>query len=105
MEYRLSMDAELDLLDIYDHGESRWGIRRAIEFQLAIGRRFEQLALYPYSGTDTAYQIWPAMRRAEIHPYIIFYLPRTYGVFIARILPARMAINAAAIRPAISAAD
>ena len=46
----LSKDAYADLAEIGDYGESHFGRKAADDYQDAIDRAFERLALYPRSG-------------------------------------------------------
>lgn len=84
-EYRLSDDAEHDLAEIYRRGFWRFGEHQADKFYNQLFDSLELLASFPLSGRS-AEEIYPELRRVEINPYVIFYLPRAYGVYVLRFL-------------------
>lgn len=85
IEYRLSIEAELDLDELYDEGYYNYGEIQADKFYHRLIGSFELLAEFPLSGRS-ADNIYAGLRRVEFNPYVILYQPRDYGVYIARIL-------------------
>ena len=84
-EFRLSSDAEQDLSEMYRHGFWQFGERQADKFYDQLFDSLELLASFPQSGRS-AEHIYPELRRIEHNPYVIFYLPRDYGVYVLRLL-------------------
>lgn len=84
-EYRLSNDAGDDISEIYRRGYWTFGEHQADKFLNKLFDSLELLASFPLSG-HIEHDIYPDMRRVEFNPYTVFYLPRTYGVYILRIL-------------------
>ncbi|WP_431688787.1 type II toxin-antitoxin system RelE/ParE family toxin [Hahella sp. NBU794] len=83
--YRLSLDAEDDLGELYRRGYWQFGELQADKFYNKLHDTLELLAEFPYSGRDADF-IFPGIRRIEFLPYVIFYAPRDYGAYIARIM-------------------
>ena len=84
-EYRLSMEAERDVDEMYRRGFWLFGELQADKFYNQLFDTLELLACFPLSGR-TAEDIYPELRRCEFNPYVIFYLPRHYGVYVLRLL-------------------
>lgn len=99
-EYRLSEDAEHDLAEIYRRGFWRFGEHQADKFYNHLFDSLELLASFPQSGR-LAEDIHPELRRVEINPYVIFYLPRDYGVYVLRFLRQSQIMKPAYLESAI----
>lgn len=84
-EYRLSDEAEHDVAEMYRRGFWQFGERQADKFYNQLFDSLELLASFPYSGKP-ADDIYPELRRVEHNPYVIFYLPRDYGIYVLRML-------------------
>lgn len=84
-EYRLSEDAEQDVAEMYRRGFWEFGELQADKFYSQLFDSLELLASFPQSGR-AADDIYPALRRIEFNPYVIFYLPRDYGVYVLRLM-------------------
>lgn len=84
-EYRLSDEAEHDLAEIYRRGFWKFGEYQADKFYNQLFDSLELLASFPESGRS-ARDIYPELRRIEFNPYVIFYLPRDYGVYVLRLM-------------------
>lgn len=84
-EYRLSLDAEQDVGEMYRRGFWMFGEHQADKFYNQLFDSLELLASFPLSGRP-AEDIYPELRRVEFNPYVIFYLPRDYGVYVLRLL-------------------
>ncbi len=84
-EYRLSDEAEKDLAEMYRRGFWLFGERQADYFYNQLSDGLELLADFPESGR-LAEDIYPGLRRVGFNPYVIFYLPRDYGVYVLRLL-------------------
>lgn len=99
-EYRLSDDAEHDLAELYRRGFWQFGERQADKYYRQLFDSLELLASYPQSGRS-AEGIYPKLRRIEFNPYVIFYLPREYGVYVLRLLKQSQVMKADYLRHAI----
>jgi len=99
-EYRLSEDAEHDLAEMYRRGFWQFGEQQADKFYHQLFDSLELLAAFPQSGR-TAEDIHPGLRRVEFNPYVIFYLPRDYGVYVLRLLKQRQIVKAAHLEQAL----
>ena len=84
-EYRLSDEAEHDVAEMYRRGFWKFGEHQADKFYNQLFDSLELLASFPESGRS-ADDIYPALRRIEFNPYVIFYLPRDYGVYVLRLM-------------------
>ena len=84
-EYRLSDEAEHDVAEMYRRGFWQFGEHQADKFYNRLFDSLELLVTFPQSGRSAA-DIYPELRRIEITPYVIFYLPRDYGVYIVRLM-------------------
>ena len=84
-EYRLSDDAEIDISEMHRRGFWEFGERQADAFYNRLFDSVELLASFPKTGRS-ADNIYPELRRVEFNPYVIFYLPRDYGVYILRLM-------------------
>ena len=84
-EYRLSDEAEHDLAEIYRRGFWKFGELQADKFYNQLFDTLDLLASFPKSGRS-AHEIYPELRRVELNPYVIFYLPRDYGVYVLRLM-------------------
>ncbi len=84
-EYRLSDEAEHDVAEMYRRGFWQFGERQADKFYNQLFDSLELLASFPQSGRSSN-DIYPELRRVEFNPYVIFYLPRDYGVYVLRLM-------------------
>ncbi len=84
-EYRLSDDAEDDVAEMYRRGFWEFGEYQADKFYNQLFDTLELLASFPLSGRS-AEDIYPELHRVEFNPYVIFYLPRDYGVYVLRLM-------------------
>ena len=84
-EYRLSVEAEHDVAEMYRRGFWSFGEHQADKFYHQLFDSLELLSSFPQTGR-AADQIYPGLRRVEFTPYVIFYLPRPYGVYVVRLL-------------------
>ena len=84
-EFRLSAEAEQDVAEMYRRGFWLFGERQADKFFNELFDLLDLIAQIPRSGR-LAEDIYPDLRRAEFNPYVIFYLPRDYGIYVLRLL-------------------
>jgi len=99
-EYRLSPDAEQDVGEMYRRGFWQFGERQADKFYNQLFDSLELLASFPKSGRS-ADDIYLDLRRVEFNPYVIFYLPRDYGVYVLRLLKQSQIVKPAYLDNAI----
>jgi toxin ParE1/3/4 len=79
--YRLTNQADLDLLDIFVYGIELFGELQAIRYQRGLNHVFELLADNPHLGRE-ATAIGPDVRRHEHGSHIILYEESEDGVTI-----------------------
>ena len=84
-EYRLSDEAEHDVAEMYRRGFWKFGEHQADKFYNQLFDSLELLASFPETGRS-ADDIYPELRRIEFNPYVIFYVPRDYGVYVLRLM-------------------
>lgn len=99
-EYRLSIEADIDLDELYTYGYYKYGEHQADKFFVRLIGSFELLADFPLSG-KAANSIYPGLRRVEFNPYVILYQPRDYGVYVVRVLRQTMIVKPDHIEPAL----
>ena len=99
-EYRLSAEAEQDVAEMYRRGFWAFGEHQADKFYNQLFDSLELLSTFPHKGRS-ADNIYPELRRIELTPYVIFYLPRSYGVYVVRLLKQTQIIKPAYLRSAI----
>jgi toxin ParE1/3/4 len=87
-EYRLTKEADADLLKLFIYGFETFGLRQAEDYRDSMTRCFGLLAENPRMGR-TADQFAPGARRHEHAQHIIFYDDQPYGVLITAIIHER----------------
>ena len=92
-EYRLTIAAEQDLMQIARYGIQRFGLTRARIYHERLVQRFEELANAPerYQSVD---HIRPGYRRSVCGAHSIYYRVHREFVEIVRILGAQELGNA-----------
>lgn len=83
--YRLSLMAERDLAEILDYTMDVWGEKQAEQYLDSIEECFARVARMPLTGR-LCNALHPGLRRTEHRKHVIFYMPVTEGIFIARVL-------------------
>lgn len=92
MRYKLSDEIKFDLSDIHEEGELNFGTHQADKYINKLVDAFEFLAEYPQGGPSDP-RFFPGIRRKEVNPYTIFYMQKSYGVYIIRIIKQDRIIN------------
>ncbi len=87
-EYRLTKDADDDLLKIFLYGFELFGRAQAEEYRDSLNRCFQLLAENPRLGRN-ADELAPGARRHEHTRHVIFYDEQPYGVLITAIIHER----------------
>lgn len=87
-EYRLTRDADADLLEVFLHGFETFGLARAEDYRDSLARCFQLLADNPRLGRK-ADELAPGARRHEHARHVIFYDEQSYGVLITAIVHER----------------
>ena len=87
--YRISVQAALDLDEIYEFTIMNFGLRQAQGYLNGLRERFALIAQQPMLGRS-ADQLAPNLRRYEFRSHVIFYLPQGENVLIVRILHENM---------------
>ena len=88
-ECNVSPQTKLDVHDIYYEGLVEYGEYQANKYLLGLMEAFELLAVFPLKNRSAA-NLYPNLRRKEINPYTILYLPRDHGVYVVRVLRQEM---------------
>jgi toxin ParE1/3/4 len=86
--YRLTKDADADLLTMFLYGFETFGVARADAFRMDMVRCFELLADNPRLGRS-ADEFAPGARRHEHARHVIFYDEQPDGVLITSIIHER----------------
>lgn len=87
-EYRLTKDADADLLKMFLYGFETFGQAQAEEYRIGMIRCFEILAGNPRLGRK-ADEFAPGGRRHEHAQHVIFYDEQSDGVLITGIIHER----------------
>lgn len=90
--YSLSAKAATDLDGIYEYTICEFGLEQARTYLLGLRKRFEMLAAQPELGRS-ATELAPDLRRGEYQSHVVFYVPKTGGVRIVRVLHESMDVK------------
>lgn len=88
-KYRLTKDADQDLIDIYLEGLVDYGLKQAEHYQDILFEKMKHLADNPSFGADYRH-VLAGVRRAESVAHSIYYRETSDGILIQRILYKRM---------------
>lgn len=83
--FRLSEQAEEDVIDIAEYGTLQFGKPQAQKYGAGLYAQFQQIAAMPemYRNVD---HIHPGMRRCVYGSHAIYFIPEADSVLIVRIL-------------------
>lgn len=85
MGYRLSRQAEEDIIELFADGIERFGNAQAERYQAAIEQQLELLAQNPRLGRQRP-ELVPAVRILPVLSHIIIYMIADYDeVFVVRV--------------------
>lgn len=84
-EYRLTKDADADLLESFLYGFETFGLAQAEDYRDSMIRRFQLIADNPKMGRK-ADELAPGARRHEHARHVIFYDEQPYGVLITAVI-------------------
>jgi toxin ParE1/3/4 len=87
--FRLTHDAERDILDIYLYTLERFGLPQADKYTSDLFDRFAEIAARPSLGRAFG-DIHPGARRANHRSHAIYFRPAGDGILILRILHQKM---------------
>lgn len=87
--YRLTPAAQRDLSSIWDFTEERWDVRQAETYTSEIRAAIERVADDPDRGRACD-EIREGYSRYRIGSHVLFYVERSEGVDVIRILHQRM---------------
>ena len=87
--YRLTPAAQRDLSSSWDYTKDRWGVAEAETYIREIGAAVERVAEDPRRGR-TCDELRAGYRRYAIGSHLLFYVERSDGVDVIRILHQRM---------------
>ena len=85
----ISVHAEADIDSIIEYSKVEWGSRQTDKYLSKLENEFELLARNPLIGRSCD-SILPSLRRLEVGKHVVFYLSRTDGILIVRVLHQRM---------------
>ena len=83
--YQLSTEAEYDIDDLFDYGETQFGFDAAIDYLTSIDRLFDCLVENPELGR-TRPELMANLRSIAHEPYTVFYQVQQQYIMIARVL-------------------
>ena len=83
-QYYLSADADSDLDAIYHDGLVTYGEHQADKFFGQLLDALDLIVEFPLKGVSVQ-NLYPQLRRSDLKPYSIYYMPRDYGVYIVRV--------------------
>ena len=84
-EYRLSLQAEADVLSIYEWTEQRFGPYQAEAYSAGLERSFGLLADFPRMGTAVE-ELLSRLRRFRFQSHYIFYTEEAGHVLIRTLI-------------------
>lgn len=87
--YRLTKEADKDLVDIYEYGIFNFGLKKAQTYLLGLHQCFQSLADVPSVGRS-ADELASKLRRFEYQSHVVFYQVECDGVLIVRVLRSEM---------------
>lgn len=93
-EYRLSLRARADLINIYAFTDARFGRYQADAYHAGFERTFSLLADFPGIGMSAA-ELVPGYRRFRFQSHYIFYTEEAGHVLIRAIIHVRQNIRPA----------
>ena len=91
-EYRLTRQAEADLLDIFLYGLETFGHLQARTYAASVERCLQLLAENPRIGR-LAHSLGPAVRRHEHVSHVILYEDVEFGILVLAILHKRVVLR------------
>ena len=91
-DFRLSVRAERDLIEIYDYTEETFGSYQADAYHAGLEHTFDLLAHFPLIGTAMA-QIVPGLRRFRFQAHWVFYSEEGGTILIRAVLHQARAIK------------
>lgn len=85
MTYRTTHRADLDIANIYVHGERAFGAEQAERYQDGLFKAFDMLAANPRLARERP-EITPPVRLYPYGAHVIVYILRDEGILIVRVL-------------------
>ena len=79
-DYRLSVECEIDISEIYEYGIENFGLSQAQEYLIGLHNLFKSLAENTNIGRDAS-EFYPTLRRFGYKAHMIFYLQSESGVW------------------------
>lgn len=84
-DYKLSNKCESDIVNIYEYGIEKYGLKSAQEYIIGLQKLFQTLADHVNIGRDAS-EFFPSLKRFSHKSHTIFYLESASGAFIVRTL-------------------
>jgi toxin ParE1/3/4 len=88
MTYRLTREAEADIIEIAEIGIRSWGIREAQTYHNGLFELFELIASTPEMARERG-ELSPPVRVQRYKAHLVMYLIQDGGVLIVRVRHAR----------------
>jgi toxin ParE1/3/4 len=86
---QISVRAEADIDSIVKYTKEKWGSRQTNEYLSKLEDGFALLVQNPLIGRPCD-SVRSGLRRFEVGKHVLFYVPTTGGILIARVLHQRM---------------
>ncbi len=84
MPYRLTLEAEADIIEIAERGLNRWGLRKAQIYHNGLFELFDLIASTPAMARQTT-ELTPPVRVQRYKAHLVIYLIDDEGVLIVRV--------------------
>ena len=85
---QVSVRAEADIDSIVEYTKEKWGLRQTDEYLSKLEDGFALLVRNPLIGRPCD-SVRAGLRRFEVGKHVLFYVPTTDGILIARVLHQR----------------
>ena len=85
MIYKLTLDAEKDLAEIYRYSYTQFGMSQADAYFDALEKHFTAMTRHPDMGTDFS-SIRPNVRRSLCQSHAVYYCKKEQHILILRVL-------------------
>ncbi|MDW3210614.1 MAG: type II toxin-antitoxin system RelE/ParE family toxin [Reichenbachiella sp.] len=87
--YKLSIECEADISEIYEYGIEKFGLIQSQEYMIGLHDLFNTLAENTNIGRDAS-EFYPSLKRFVYKSHMIFYLQSESGIFVVRTLSQSM---------------
>ena len=85
LQYRLSENAETDVLGIADYTLDTWGMNQALKYSDNLYDHYELLGQRPALGRRCV-SLSPGLSRFEVEKHVVFFLEQVPGILVVRVM-------------------